>query len=102
MAGMFLSWSYLIDFEWIDNKWRYRTKDMMEGSFTMNDKHGNSHPLQRLEVTEGRETLGVHISMDGNDTDEYKHLRMCAGNLGTTCVLQIAHLTTLSTRTHAV
>ena len=55
---------------------------MMEGIFTMNDKHGNSHPLQRLEVTEGRETLGVHISMDGNDTDEYKHLKNVCRKFG--------------------
>ena len=69
------SWSYLIDFEWIDNKWRYRTKDMMEATFTMNDKYGNPHPLQRLDVTEGKETLGVHISMDGNARDQYKYLK---------------------------
>ena len=47
----------------------------MPGEFTLNDKYGTSHPFKPLYINEGLETLGVFISMDGNQTDQLNNLR---------------------------
>ena len=46
----------------------------MEGEYTLTDKHGNRHPLKRLEVSTGSETLGVFIAMNGNQEAQIKSL----------------------------
>ena len=69
------SWCYIIDFVWKNNKFVYRTKDNMPGEFTLNDKYGTPYPLNCLNLNEGLETLGVFITMDGNQTDQLKNLR---------------------------
>ena len=38
----------------------------MPAEFTLTDKDWNQHPLVRLEVSEGRKSLGVYIAVDGN------------------------------------
>ena len=47
----------------------------MEGSYSLTDKKGNRHPLKRLEVSTGSETLGVFIAMDGNQEAQIKSLK---------------------------
>ena len=42
----------------------------MEGSYLLNNQFGHPHNLERLDVSVGRETLGVHIAMDGNQDDQ--------------------------------
>lgn len=68
------SWCYVIDFEFDGRKYVYRTIENMEGEYTLTDKHGNWHPLKRLEVSTGLETLGVFIAMDGNQEAQIKSL----------------------------
>ena len=38
------------------------------------DKDDNWHPLVRLEVLEGRKSLGVYIAVDGNETAQEAYL----------------------------
>ena len=46
----------------------------MEGTYTLMDKTGQRHLLTRLEVSQGKETLGVFIAMDGNQTNQIAEL----------------------------
>ena len=46
----------------------------MPAEFTLTDKDGNRHPLVRLEVSEGRKSLGVYIAVDGNEKAQKKYL----------------------------
>ena len=47
----------------------------MQGEYTLQDKEGNNHPLERREVSQATETLGVYIAMDGNDKAQEEALR---------------------------
>ena len=46
----------------------------MPAEFTLTDKDGNCHPLVRLEVSEGRKSLGVYIAVDGNEKSQKEYL----------------------------
>ena len=67
-------WCYLVDFIWTGTKWRYRSIAEMPAEFTLTDKDGNRHPLVRLEVSEGRKSLGVYIAVDRNEKAQKKYL----------------------------
>ena len=60
------SWCYLINHVWTGTKWRYRTKEEMPGEFTLTDRHGVCHVIDRLEPSVGKETLGVILAPNGN------------------------------------
>ena len=68
------SWRYLIDFVWTGTTWRYRSIAEMAAEFTLTDKDGNRHPLVRLEVSEGRKSLGVCIAVDGKERSQKEYL----------------------------
>ena len=65
---------YIIDFKWTGSKWEYQKINEMEGEYTLLDKEGNSHPIERLEVSHATESLGVHIAMDGNFNEQRAEL----------------------------
>ena len=58
----------LIDFRWTGKDWKYRNTNNMPGGCTLDDKYNNKIHLQRIEVTEAVETLGVFLSIDGLQT----------------------------------
>ena len=61
------SYWYLIHFTFQKNKWSYSNIEETPGSLSIREVSGpNRVTLDRLEVSEARETLGVFIAMDGN------------------------------------
>lgn len=46
----------------------------MPGKYTLIDKYGNCNLLKRLEVLEGFESLGVFVTMDGNQESQINSL----------------------------
>ena len=60
------SYWYLLHFTFTNNRWRYDSIEDTTGRLTIRDVSGLSRvELDRLEVYEARETLGVFIAMDG-------------------------------------
>jgi hypothetical protein len=69
------SYWFLIHFIFENNKWRYANVAETPGSITIRDIPGHGREaLERLEVDEARETLGVFIAMDGNQQAQTKEL----------------------------
>ena len=66
---------YLIDFKWQANTWRYISKTDLPGDITVRDADGQMKTLPRLEPHEAIETLGIFISMDGNNEKQVEKLR---------------------------
>ena len=66
---------YLIDFKWQANAWRYISKTDLPGDIMVRDADGQLKTLPRLEPHEAIETLGIFISMDGNNEKQVKKLR---------------------------
>jgi hypothetical protein len=67
---------YMIDFIWTGEKWRYKTIEEIPAELSVVDTDGKSRvKLTRHEVTHAEETLGVKLSMDGNNADEKRMLR---------------------------
>jgi hypothetical protein len=66
------SYWYGIDFKWHTTKlkWEYKTIAQLPGSLSMKDHQRNITLLERLEVGEARETLGLWIAMDGNQVQQ--------------------------------
>ena len=63
------SYWYLVDFIWDGKKWTYLTKEDVPGDISIRTVDGESCVnLTRYEVHHAEETLGVHFSMDGNNT----------------------------------
>jgi hypothetical protein len=61
------SYWFLIQFIFERNRWRYARMDECPGSITIRDIDGSNRvELERLDIHEARETLGVFIAMDGN------------------------------------
>jgi hypothetical protein len=56
-------------------KWSYRKVEEVDHQFSVSDHNNNTHNLEELKVSEGRCTLGVHLSPDGNNTEAIRHLR---------------------------
>ena len=65
-----------IDFVWTGDDWEYRSLEDLPGEFTLMDKNGNRDPLRRHEVHYAEKTLGVCISMDGNEDAEMTRLKV--------------------------
>jgi hypothetical protein len=66
------SYWYGIDFQWHNTKlkWEYKPVTQLPGSLSMKDHQRNITLLERLEVGEVRETLGLWIAMDGNQKQQ--------------------------------
>jgi hypothetical protein len=66
------SYWYGIDFKWNrqKHKWEYKQINELPGSLTLKDHSQTTIELTRLEVHEARETLGLWIAMDGNQTSQ--------------------------------
>ena len=68
------SFCYLLDFHWLGSSWDYVSIEDLPGEFTLTDSQGGHHPLQQYEPAHADKTLGVHISMDGNEKAEIEYL----------------------------
>ena len=68
------SFHYLIDFEWADKQWNYRKSTEIEGDFTLSMKDQSRHFLQRYDTDRAEQTLGVYLSMDGNEEKQFQSL----------------------------
>ena len=55
---------YLVNFKWTNGSWKYCSTADRTGVITMRDHLGDRVPLERVEVTEARKSLGVMISRD--------------------------------------
>ena len=51
-----------------------QNKDKIQGNYHLLDKNKNKEPLKKLDVSEGSETLGIYIAMNGNNVDQRKNL----------------------------
>jgi hypothetical protein len=69
------SYWYLLDFVWTQGKWKYKSIQAMPGDITIRGVDGIRVTLERLDPSEARETLGVHIAMDGNWREEIRVLK---------------------------
>jgi hypothetical protein len=65
---------YLIDFQWKHDSWHYQSKADSPGEISMLDHTGSRVPLERVEVSEARRSLGLMISGDGKWEAEVKYL----------------------------
>ena len=65
---------YLVDFKWKNGSWKYCSTADRPGVITMRDHRGDRVPLERVEVTEARKSLGVMISGDCSSTAEASRL----------------------------
>jgi hypothetical protein len=73
------SYWYLIHFTFQNNRWRYESIDENPARITIRDVSGLTRvELDRLEVFEARETLGVYIAMDGNQDTQMQALLQIA------------------------
>ena len=69
------SYLYLIHFMFTNNKWRYSSIDDRPAHLSICDVSGlNRVELDRREVYEARETLGVFIAMDGTQEEQMEAL----------------------------
>ena len=69
------SYWFLIHFIFERNRWRYARIDESPGNITIREITGNGRvELERLEVQEAWETLGVFIAMNGNQIAQTKAL----------------------------
>jgi hypothetical protein len=69
------SYWFLIHFIFENNRWRYARIEETPGNITIRNIPGTDRvELERLKVQEARETLGVFIAMDGNQTAQTQAL----------------------------
>jgi hypothetical protein len=69
------SYWFLIHFIFERNQWRYAREDECPGNLTIQDIDGSARvELERLDIKEARETLGVFIAMDGNQKAQTQEL----------------------------
>ena len=69
------SYWYLVNFVWRNDRWVYLTINDHPGTISIFDSDRNRVPLERLEVGDARETLGVFLALDGNQQAEFLKLR---------------------------
>ena len=60
------SYWYLVDYQWRNNKWCNKSITDAPGNITVREASGERVALERCEVSEARETIGVFLAMDGN------------------------------------
>ena len=65
---------YLIDFQWANNCWSYKTSLQHPGELTINDDLLHRVRIPRLHTSEARRTLGVRLAPDGNWEAEVQYL----------------------------
>ena len=64
-----------IDFLQKEGKWRYKTKEELEGELTAKDHYEVRQIIKQLKTTEAYETLGVWLAADSNHTKELEILK---------------------------
>jgi hypothetical protein len=76
------SYWYDIDFKWNPRKhiWEYKSIAELPGTLTLKDHRQHTLTLNRLEVSEAQETLGIWIAMCGNQTEQTPALRKLIAN----------------------
>ena len=69
------SYWHLIDFKYSDGRWSYRSKEEVPGDLTL-PQGDNRTPvvIERLDVHESKELLGLMIRPDGQEEDQVQHL----------------------------
>jgi Reverse transcriptase (RNA-dependent DNA polymerase) len=94
---------YGMDFEWKGSEWRYRKKQGFERNLQVPNPEGVVEPLECVEVSEARRTLGVRLAPDGSNNEELRYLlkqahlwasTIASGHLGRKLSLQ-SFMTTL-------
>lgn len=65
---------YLVYFLWSAGIWRYAKIKETKATINMRDTTGTYKPIERLEVTEARRTLGVRTPPDGIYKTEQQYL----------------------------
>ena len=66
---------YMLDFKFENGKWRYTKKQEQSGRIKATNLDGEWAEICRLEPSQARETLGIHLAMDGNQREQIKHLK---------------------------
>jgi hypothetical protein len=68
------SFWYLIGFKWHEGQWSYKDNDEMPAILSVKDCNGNIIQLEHLPPNVAQCTLGVRLTLDGNNVDEIQHL----------------------------
>ena len=69
------SYWYLIDWEWKNKQWQYRSKEDNPGSLQLSHgTTGEPQVIERLDPHEAQEVLGVMVQPDGPEDDKKDHL----------------------------
>ena len=50
-----------------------RNANEIQNEFTVLDQHDNRQLLKTIDIHQGKETLGVYLSPDGNNDDDNKY-----------------------------
>ena len=72
------SYWYLASFKWSKDCWSHHTTAKTPGDLTMYDPNCQCVILTWLESLEAQETLGIFLSMDGNQQSEFTKLQQIA------------------------
>jgi hypothetical protein len=65
---------YMIDFEWESGAWKYKQTHTDNKEIFMQSIKGNQVTIKKVDVREGRRTLGVRLAPDGNFQAEFMYL----------------------------
>ena len=57
---------FLVNFKWTGSDYVNRSMEEMPGEITLLDRNGARIPLERSDVSQVEESLGVWITMDGS------------------------------------
>jgi hypothetical protein len=69
---------YLIDFSWQSGQWKYKTISECPAKIEIKDIKGVRKELQRYEVHNAQETLGVFLAPDGNLMKQIEKMKNAA------------------------
>jgi hypothetical protein len=75
------SWS-LVDFQWVQGKWKYAPIEDVPGAITVPDLQGNLHAITRLDSSEAVKVVGVYQALDGNTRAQASALKAKADAFG--------------------
>ena len=67
-------WFYAADFTWEGSDWRYTNKNEMNISIMAPDHTGTLEEIKQVNFDQPKETLGVKLRIDGNNSGVYDHL----------------------------
>ena len=68
------SWICPIDFKKKEQKLKYTPATEIEQQFTVKDQNEEIKPLQKVDLSEGREMLGIFLASDGNNNKVVERL----------------------------